>query len=93
MVAETQLNRIYKSLKRGAIVDITSMAKEEYKEYEITPGGEKLLTRMTLQMRSKTDPIIIAERYRGSQVIENHWYYLDQLYALKSLLNLWLNKL
>ena len=90
---QSELNKIYKNLKRGATVDITAFAKEEYKEYTDTPNGEKLITKMTLQMRGKQQPVIIAERFRDNCLVENHWYYLDQLISLKSLLDSWLNKI
>ena len=88
-----QLERIYKGLKAGRRIDITSMAKEEMKEYEDGSKHDICITKMYLQMRGKTDPIITASLYRKGKLIENHWYYLDQLQGLKGLLNTWLNKI
>lgn len=90
---EVKLRKIYRDLQRGATVDITAMAKEDYKEYEDTEEGERLVSRMTLEMRGKTQPIIIANRWHKSKLEESHFYYLDQLPGLKSLLNTWLNKI
>ena len=47
---ESKLDRIYKDLKRGATVDLTPYAKEEYKEYMDTKEGEQMVTKMTLQV-------------------------------------------
>lgn len=86
------LERIYSDLKSGITVDLTPFAKEEYKEYRDSKEGEQLVTKMTLQMRGKRQPVIMAELYRDKCLIENHWYYLDQLSDLRALLNVWLKK-
>ena len=90
---EQKLKRIYIDLKRGAKVDITPYAKEEYKEYIDTPKGEKLITRMTLELRGKQQPVIIASWYRGDELEESHFYYMDQKDQLKTLMDTWLNRL
>lgn len=90
---EQKLKRIYTDLKRGAKVDITPYAKEEYKEYIDTPKGEKLITRMTLELRGKQQPVIIASWYRGDELEESHFYYMDQKDQLKTLMGTWLNRL
>ena len=90
---EQKLKRIYTDLKRGARVDITPYAKEEYKEYIDTPKGEKLITRMTLELRGKQQPVIIASWYRGDELEESHFYYMDQKDQLKTLMGTWLNRL
>ena len=90
---EQKLKRIYTDLKRGAKVDITPYAKEEYKEYIDTPKGEKLITRMTLELRGKQQPVIIASWYRGDELEESHFYYMDQKDQLKTLMSTWLNRL
>lgn len=90
---EQKLKQIYTDLKRGAKVDITPYAKEEYKEYIDTPKGEKLITRMTLELRGKQQPVIIASWYRGDELEESHFYYMDQKDQLKTLMGTWLNRL
>ena len=89
-MVETQLAEIYNQLKEGQKVDLVPFAKEEYKEYVDTPKGEKLVTEMTLQMKGTRQSVLIAELYRDKLLLENHWYYLDQLPELKKLLAQWL---
>ena len=92
MVELEELKSIHKELNERKVVDITRLAKEEYKEYVDTPEGETLITRMTLQKKGIHYPTIVAERYIGEKLVENHWYYLDQLQDLKNLLSTWLAK-
>ena len=90
---ELKLQKIYADLKRGARVDLTPYAKEEYKEYVDTPKGERLITKMTLEIAGRQQPVFIASRYRGDDLEESHFYYMDQKSQLKSLMGTWLNKL
>ena len=90
---EQRLQKIYVDLKRGARVDLTPFAKEEYKEYVDTPQGEKLVTRMTLELAGRQQPVFIVSRYKGSELEESHFYYMDQKAQLKALMSTWLNKL
>lgn len=90
---EQRLHRIYTDLKRGARVDLTPYAKEEYKEYVDTPTGEKLITKMTLELHGRQQPVIIASWYKGDELEESHFYYLDQKEQLKTLMSTWLNRL
>lgn len=90
---EQRLHRIYTDLKRGARVDLTPFAKEEYKEYVDTPKGEKLVTKMTLELVGRQQPVFIASRYKGDILEESYFYYMDQKSQLRSLLRIWLNRL
>ena len=86
-----ELSNIYTSLVKGETVDITPYAKEEYKEYVDTKDDERLITKMTLEYEKGLQSVIIASRYRGEELEESHFYYLDQKDQLRKLMNTWLN--
>lgn len=88
---EEKLHEIYVGLRTGKEVDLTSLAKDEYKEYVDTPKGERLVTKMTLELKGRQQPVFIASLYKGTKLEESHFYYLDQKRELNGLLNNWLN--
>lgn len=89
---ETQeMTRIHKDLREGKIVDLSHHVREELKEFKDTREGEQMITRITLKMEGRLDPVIIANRYVDEKEVESHFYYLDQKQQLRQLLNRWLN--
>ena len=90
---DQRLQKIYTDLKNGVVVDLTPFAKEEYKEYVDGRKGDKLITKMTLELVGRNQPVFIASRYKGDVLEESYFYYLDQKSQLKSLMNTWLDKI
>lgn len=86
-----KLVEIYSNLKNGGQVDLTPFIKDEYKEYVDSPSGEKLVTKVTLELAGTQQPVFIASKYRDNELEESHFYYLDQKTQLKKLMNTWLN--
>lgn len=86
------LEKIYEGLKTGRTIDLSSRLREEYKEYLDQPKGDDLqLTKVTMKFIRSSDPQIVVNMYRGRELIENKFYYLDQKDQLKKLLNSWLD--
>ena len=48
---------------------------------------------MTLELKGREQPVIIASWYKGNELEESHFYYLDQKEQLKTLMSTWLNRL
>ena len=86
-----KLVEIYSDIKNSGQVDLTPFIKDEYKEYVDSPNGEKLITKVTLELVGTQQPVFIASKYRDDELEESHFYYLDQKTQLKKLMNTWLN--
>lgn len=86
------LEKIYRGLKTQGRVNLTPFLREDVKEFVDQPNGrEEQVIKLTMQYLKSADPQILVNVYRGRQLIENKFYYLDQKEQLKQLLNSYLN--
>lgn len=85
------VQKIYTTLKKDGVVDLTPFAREEYLEYrDNASGDEELVTRITLAVEGIKQPVFIASRYTGDVLEESYFYYRDQMSTLRDLLHTWL---
>lgn len=90
---EITIQRIYEGLSKKRKVDLSPLLKEEMKTYKDSPKkGEpdQMVTKVTLEYVGGRDPQLIANLYEDQELVENHYYYLDQKDKLRKLLSTWL---